>query len=285
MSTPESITEKGLARRYGIAAIALIANNYVFAYLLSFLVSAIISFFPNAAELADRSTDSGYLIFMFFNESFADHARMTARLPARGPFARLRLLEDVALSDATADGAVALDLLPGQSEILVFGDGADLPAAAARPNRRELRPSFTVEIADADDLSAFRPLCVTDALFNVTAPDRLPAFAGKVPGAVLLLREPDAAVHEVLYAFRCVLAYLVYDVAPAEPRSSDHSVASVAVERVGRIGDAAYPALREVGVAVGETPLRHDNDLAVARKVKRAHQSGHSGTDDEVVTV
>ena len=68
MSAPESITEKGLARRYGIAAITLIANNYVFAYLLSFLVSAIISFFPNAAELADRSTDSGYLIFMFFNE-------------------------------------------------------------------------------------------------------------------------------------------------------------------------------------------------------------------------
>ena len=141
----------------------------------------------------------GHDVFMFFNESFADHARTTARLPARGPFARLRLLEDVALSDATDDGAVALDLLPGQSEILVFGDGADLPAAAARPNRRELRPSFTVEVADADDLAAFRPLCVTDTLFNVTAPDRLPAFAGKVRYAFTL--EAD----DVLAASRAVL--------------------------------------------------------------------------------
>ena len=68
MSTTENTGEKGLARRYGIAALTLIANNYVFAYLLSFLVSATVSLFPNAAELTDRSTDAGYLIFMFFNE-------------------------------------------------------------------------------------------------------------------------------------------------------------------------------------------------------------------------
>ena len=68
MSAPESISEKGLARRYGIAAITLIANNYVFARMMSVLVSAAVSVFPNSAELADRSTDAGYLVFMLFNE-------------------------------------------------------------------------------------------------------------------------------------------------------------------------------------------------------------------------
>ena len=118
-------------------------------------------------------------VFMFFNESFALRAKTTARLNARGSFARLRLLEDFAVSDATDDGAVALDLLPGQSEILVFGDGAGLPAAKPCGAVRTIHPTFNVEIADSDDLAAFRPYCVTDELFSITAPDRLPSFAGK----------------------------------------------------------------------------------------------------------
>ena len=122
----------------------------------------------------------GHDVFMFFNESFAGHAQTSVHLPAKGPFARLRLLEDVAVSDATDDGTVVLDLLPGQSEILVFGDGAGLPKAASPTTTRELHPTFTIETADSDNLAAFCPYCVTDTLFNVNAPDRLPHFTGKV---------------------------------------------------------------------------------------------------------
>lgn len=68
MTAAENAAEKSLARRYGIAAITLIANNYGFVYLMTYLVSAAVSLFPNASELADRSTDAGYLIFMLFNE-------------------------------------------------------------------------------------------------------------------------------------------------------------------------------------------------------------------------
>jgi len=134
----------------------------------------------------------GHDLFMFFNESFAERARTTVRLPVRGAFARLRLLEDVAASDATEDGAVALDLLPGQSEILVFGGDAGLPREANRPNHRELKPTFSIETADSDDLAAFRPLCETDELFNINAPDRLPSFTGKVRYTFAL--EADAAL-------------------------------------------------------------------------------------------
>jgi hypothetical protein len=123
----------------------------------------------------------GHDVFMFFNESFADHAQTTAHLPARGSFARLRLLEDVAVADATTDGAVALDLLPGQSEILVFGDAAGLPPAPSPPAKcQTLHPTFTIETADSENLAEFKPYGVTDSLFNICTPDRNPSFAGKV---------------------------------------------------------------------------------------------------------
>ena len=118
-------------------------------------------------------------IFMFFNESPTLRATTTARLPACGTFARLRLLEDFAASDATADGAVAIDLLPGQSEVLVFGGDAGLAPAPRYGEPVEIRPVFTIDVADSDNLSAFRRYAVTDKLFNLAAPDRIPDFAGK----------------------------------------------------------------------------------------------------------
>lgn len=120
-------------------------------------------------------------IFMFFNEAPSLRAATTVHLPANGPFARLRLLEDVAVADTTVDGAIALDLLPGQSEIIVFGGDAGLPAMRVRPEvPHEVRSSFRIEVADADDLDVFRPYAVTDTLFDITAADRLPSFAGRM---------------------------------------------------------------------------------------------------------
>ncbi|MBQ3811111.1 MAG: hypothetical protein II839_09875, partial [Kiritimatiellae bacterium] len=89
--------------------------------------------------------------FFFFNESPDEPARATVRLPptARGAFARLRLLEDAAFADQTDDGAVALDLLPGQSELLVFGGDAGLPPAPRLDRAEPRHPVFRIETADA----------------------------------------------------------------------------------------------------------------------------------------
>ena len=118
-------------------------------------------------------------VYMFFNESPDVRAATRVRLRARGPFARLRLLEDVAESGEAPDGALDIDLLPGQSEIVVFGDRAGLPAPHPATRTRELRPRFEIFVADCEDLDSFRPLCTTDELFDLAAPDRTPDFAGK----------------------------------------------------------------------------------------------------------
>lgn len=130
--------------------------------------------------------------FLLFNESPDRAARTVARLPARGPFARLRLLEDAAFSDRTDDGAVALDLAPGQSEILLFGAGAGLPPEPRLGRAEPLRPRFRIETADADTPDDWRPLGETDELFDVAGPDRLPDFAGRVRYAFRL--DADAAL-------------------------------------------------------------------------------------------
>jgi len=130
--------------------------------------------------------------FLLFNESPDRAARTIARLPARGPFARLRLLEDAAFADRADDGAVALDLAPGQSEILLFGAGAGLPPEPRLGRSEPLRPRFRIETADADAPDDWRPLGETDELFDVAGPDRLPDFAGRVRYAFRL--DADAAL-------------------------------------------------------------------------------------------
>ena len=122
----------------------------------------------------------GHDVFMFFNESYAERARTQVRLPAKGAFARLMLLDGIAESDATDDGTVALDLLPGQSAVLVFGSDAALPAHTEYTASTVLAPTYGIEVADADDLAAFRPYATTNELFNVNAPGRLPDFSGKI---------------------------------------------------------------------------------------------------------
>ena len=121
--------------------------------------------------------------------------------------------------------------------------------------------------------------CVEDA------PRAVPALAGKLPRAVLLLRELDAALDEVLYSLGRVLADLVHDGGVAEPGAGDHRVARVLVERVGRICDAADATLREIRVAVLQPPLCHEHDLALAREMQGRHEPCHPGPDDEVVAI
>lgn len=122
----------------------------------------------------------GHDIFMLFNESPDKPVRTTLRTSARGTFARLRLLEDFAVRDTSPDGAVAIDLLPGQSEILIFGDTAALPAATTYTHAGTLHPTYAVEIAESDDLTAFQPYTTTEKLFNLNAPGHLPDFSGKI---------------------------------------------------------------------------------------------------------
>ena len=118
-------------------------------------------------------------VFMFFNEDSVNTAKATVALPVRGKFARLRMIEDSAWADETEDGNVTIELLPAQSEILIFGsDTADLPVCIKPKNMTALAPVYHIELADSEDLSAFYDYKTTDTLTNITAASGKPAFSG-----------------------------------------------------------------------------------------------------------
>lgn len=118
-------------------------------------------------------------VFMFFNEDSVNTARATVTLPVCGKFARLRMIEDLAYADETADGKITVELLPGQSEILVFdSDVTDLPAPVKPEKATALAPTYQIALADSDDLAAFYDYKTTDALVNITGASEKPAFSG-----------------------------------------------------------------------------------------------------------
>ena len=122
---------------------------------------------------------NGADVFMLFNEDGAKTAKTTLKLPVQGDFARLRLIEDAAYADSTADGTVSIELLPGQSEILVFGaDTADMPKLGDPKNATVLTPTCKIELAGWEDLSAFSDYKTTDVLTNITSGAEKPSFSG-----------------------------------------------------------------------------------------------------------
>ena len=123
-------------------------------------------------------------VFMLFNEDSIHTAKATVTLPVSGAFARLRLIEDGIFADVAADGRVTVELLPGQSEILVFGSAAaemahpSMPVLSDPVKVTALNPTYSIELADSEDLTAFYPYKTTDKLFNITSAAEKPSFSG-----------------------------------------------------------------------------------------------------------
>ena len=124
---------------------------------------------------------NGADVFMFFNEDYANAAVATVKLPVCGDFARLRLVEDSAYRDTTADGSISVELLPGQSEILVFGgEQIELPVHKAPQKATVLTPTYDITLADSEDLDAFYAYKTTDKLTSITSAAEKPAFSGRM---------------------------------------------------------------------------------------------------------
>ena len=123
-------------------------------------------------------------VMMLFNEDSINTAKATVTLPVSGKFMRLRLIEDSIFADATDDGQITVELLPGQSEILVFGSAAEELAhdhmhRLSEPMKTTiLTPTYTIELADSEDLTAFYPYKTTDKLVNITSASEKPSFSG-----------------------------------------------------------------------------------------------------------
>ena len=119
-------------------------------------------------------------IFMLVNEDYAKTARTVLNLPCSGDYVRLDMITDSYASGSTLDGRLEVDLLPYQSEIVIFGDKAGLPPEIKISDVVPLNPSYTLELASCEDLSHYEPRGEFDSFFNVNSPNFEPAFSGKM---------------------------------------------------------------------------------------------------------
>ena len=119
-------------------------------------------------------------IFMFVNEDYSKTADLTVTLPCSGEYARLDLLTDICVSGESTDGSFKLNLLPHQSQIVVFGDRAGLPDEFTLTEGVDLPADYELELAECENLSTFEYAGHFDRYFNVNSPDFRPDFSGKM---------------------------------------------------------------------------------------------------------
>lgn len=119
-------------------------------------------------------------IFMFVNEDYAKTADLTVKLPCAGEYARLDLLTDICVSGESADGSLKLDLLPHQSQIIVFGDRAGLDGEFTLTDGTPVKADYTLSLAECDDLTKYEAVGHFDRWFNINSPDFRPDFSGKM---------------------------------------------------------------------------------------------------------
>ncbi|MBR4902749.1 MAG: hypothetical protein IKZ46_17550 [Victivallales bacterium] len=140
-------------------------------------------------------------IFYFVNESTTDVVDTKVVVPCSGDYLVLDVLEEKVFRGKTATGIVPLNLAPYESCVVVFGAMTNAEWKAFLPEHEwntacEVKPKFKISLADADDLSAFKPYVTTDKLFNVTGKDHEIGFSGVVryEGSLKLKAEQTTAV-------------------------------------------------------------------------------------------
>lgn len=119
-------------------------------------------------------------IFMFVNEDYSKTADLTVTLPCTGEYARLDLLTDICVSGKTSDGSFRLDLLPHQSQIVIFSDRAGLVEEFDLTDGDVVAADYSLSLAECEDLSRFESIGRFDRWFNINSPDFCPDFSGKM---------------------------------------------------------------------------------------------------------
>lgn len=118
-------------------------------------------------------------VFFFVNEDANAVADTNVLLPAVGKYARLDLLNDCCVSGCSSDGKVHLNLLPGQSQLIVFADN-ELPPEYEVAPIHSISPEFELDLAECDKLDVFTRWMRGSEFFNVTGPKGKPGFSGKM---------------------------------------------------------------------------------------------------------
>ena len=121
-------------------------------------------------------------VFMFFNESVAKRTDTVVSTGISGKYASLDLLGDNSFAGESGNGDIRIVLEPGESRIVVFDPEleSELQSETKWHEIKTLDGEYGISLAESDNLDDFRSYKRTSKLKNITAPDEMPDFSGKM---------------------------------------------------------------------------------------------------------
>jgi len=119
-------------------------------------------------------------VFMFANEDVAKRVKTQVKLPVKGAYIRVDLLAESYTCGNCEDGLLALDLMPNQSQIVIFGDSCDLEPEYEITRTVPIQVEFELALAECENLTHFEKAGRFDHFFPINAPDFQPDFSGKM---------------------------------------------------------------------------------------------------------
>ena len=130
-------------------------------------------------RIAEYQRDSSRCFFLF-NEAPAAAHGLTVQLPAKGDYLRLNLLEGIYHSAHTEDGTVAVELLPGESVLLLFDefDSQSFEQETRWQEGTELPLCWDISVKETGIDNEWRPYRSNAKLENITGAQNLPTFSG-----------------------------------------------------------------------------------------------------------
>lgn len=120
--------------------------------------------------------------FYFFNESIKPVENVAVTLPVTGGYLWMDLLNQEYFKSYTESGTVQINLMPGQSVILLFDD-TDKTRFNKKPqwtNKQDLSLKWDIMIREAGKEHEFHSYKQNSELFNITGHDSLPDFSGEI---------------------------------------------------------------------------------------------------------
>lgn len=118
-------------------------------------------------------------VFMFANEDVKP-ITTTVTLPLDGKAVRLDVANGLFHRENCSNGKLSISLEPAQSEIIVFCDCEIFEEKLTEENAVTIPVSYELELANYTDMTDFKSLGSFNKYFNVTAPDFMPNFCGKM---------------------------------------------------------------------------------------------------------
>ncbi len=135
-------------------------------------------------------------IYMLVNESATQSYAGEIAVPRAASCLQLDLLLDSAHSQPVHEGKVSLSLAPGQSTVLIFGDGLPaLPEEAPLGARLPFAPEWDIALAEAGHAGEYAPLTRTHALFDIAEAEERASFAGWIRYRANFTLSPEEAAN------------------------------------------------------------------------------------------